>query len=147
MSSDDRIVHAHLPDLLCPTCFRSDRSSSCIPHCLCCCVSRASRGVPRLKCVEQLTVEEGRALVPLLQAFPAYAPYALVRASIQHSTVEEAQDQLNTAWLQGEAVWATCMQPLRTVLGSLRRKLHTCHIDFVAVQRRGYLLKQWKEQR
>ncbi len=55
------------------------------------------QGESRLLSVEQLTLEEGQVLVPLLQVFPAYAPYALVLASIQHRTAEEAQDWLNTA--------------------------------------------------
>jgi hypothetical protein len=101
---------------------------------------------PRLLSVEQLTPEEGQALVPLLQAFPASASYALVLASIEERAVEEAQDRLNTAWLQGEAAWTASLQPLRTVGGKLHHKLHACGMDIVAVQRRGSLLKQWKEQ-
>jgi len=104
------------------------------------------QGEPRLLSVQSLTLEEERALVPLLQAFPASAPDALVLASIQHSTAEEAQDQLNTAWLQGEAAWTASLHPLRTVEGNLRHKLDDTGMDIVAIQRRGYLLKQWKKQ-
>ena len=142
MSGEGMIIHAHLPGLLSVGQVLVLHSSLSLLLCLMC-----EQGVLRLQCVEPLTVEEGRALVPLPQAFPAYASYALVRASIQYSTIEEAHDQLNTAWLQGEVAWVAFMQPLRTVLGNFRRKLHACHIDIVAVQRRGYLLKHWKEQR
>jgi DNA topoisomerase VI subunit B len=60
------------------------------------------QGQPRILNVQQLTSGEAQALVPLLQSFPAYAPYALVLASIEESSIEKAQERLNTAWLQGE---------------------------------------------
>ncbi|HLJ35770.1 MAG TPA: hypothetical protein VKU38_19090 [Ktedonobacteraceae bacterium] len=36
------------------------------------------QGQPRILNVQQLTSGEVRALVPLLQSFPAYTPYAIV---------------------------------------------------------------------
>ena len=136
---DDSIVYAHLPGLLPAGQVLALHRSLHLLLCL-----RCERGEPRLQCIVPLTLEEERTLVPLLQAFPTYAPYALVLKSIENSTIEEAQERLNTAWLQGEAAWAAFLQPMRTVLKGLRVKLHACSVETVAVQRTGYLLKQWK---
>lgn len=136
---NEDILHISLPCVL----STEKRLALHYPLCLLLCLI-CEQGQPRILNVQLLTPEEARTLVPLLQSFPAYAPYALVLASVEKSNVEEAQKQLNTAWLQGEEAWAVFLQPLRTVLGGLRQKLHSCDIDLVAVQRRGYLLKQWK---
>ena len=131
----ERIVSGHLPGLLPPgevLVLQISLGLLCL---------RCEQGELRLMSVQPQTLEER----PLLQAFPASATDALVLASIQHVTAEGARNWLSIAWLQGEAAWTASLQPLRTVLGSLRHKLHACRIALVAVQRRGSLLKQWKE--
>ena len=135
---NENILHISLPGTL------SAEQRLALHHPLCLLLWLiCEKGQPRILFVQQLTSGEARALVPLLRSFPAYAPYALVLASIEESSVEEAQEQLNTAWLQGEEAWTLFLQPLRTLLAGLRQKLHRCSTDLVAVQRRGYLLKQW----
>jgi hypothetical protein len=47
-------------------------------------------GEPLLQCVEQLTSEEARVLVPLRQSSLSYAPYALVLSHLVAMSVEEA---------------------------------------------------------
>lgn len=83
-------------------------------------------------------LKEARALIPLLQTYPDYAPSALVRAAAEGIPVAEAQQQ-------GEQVWATFMQPLRSMLSGLRRTLHRCDLAMVAVLQKGYLLRRWKQ--
>ena len=135
----EAILHVRLPGLL-PTgrVLALHRSLSLLV-CLAC-----EQGEPSLQYVEQLTPEEVRALVPLLQSSPAYAPYALVRAYIEGIPVAEAQKQVHVAQRQGEQAWATFLQPLRSLLGSLRRTLHRCDLDIVAVLQKGYLLRRWQ---
>lgn len=103
-SSDDVIVHAHLPGLLAVAHVLVLHRSPGLLLCLIC-----EQGEPRLLSVQPLTLEEERHKRPLLQAFPACVPDALVLASIQRSTAEEAQDLLNTAWLQGETTWTASL--------------------------------------
>jgi hypothetical protein len=137
---DDAILHIHLPGLLLPGRVLALHRSLSLLLCLAC-----EQGEPTLRCIEPLTPEEARALIPLLQSYPVYTPYALVRAGVEGIPVAEAQEQVHVAQSQGEPVWAAFMQPLRSLLGGLRRTLHRCDLDIVAVWHKGYLLRRWKE--
>lgn len=136
---DDAILHVYLPGLLPPGRVLALHRSLSLLVCL-----RCEQGEPLLQCVAQLTLEEARALIPLLQTYPAYAPYALVRACMEGIPAAEAQEQVHVAQSQGEQVWVAFMQPVRSLLGGLRRTLHSCDLDIVAVLQKGYLLRRWK---
>ena len=101
------------------------------------------QGEPQLQCLAHLTPEEMRVLLPLLQAFPAYAPYAAVLASLDALPLEEAHRRVDRARMQTEARWTALLHPLRAVLSGLRPKVHPCGLEIVAVWRRGYLLTRW----
>jgi hypothetical protein len=135
----EAIVHVRLPGLLPMGRVLALHRSLSVLVCLGC-----EQGEPSLQCVAQLTPEEAQALIPLLQSYPAYAPYALVRASIEGIAVAEAQKQVHVALSQGEPAWTAFMQPVRSLLGGLRRTLHLCDLDIVAVLQKGYLLRRWK---
>jgi len=134
------ILHARLPGLLPPGRVLALHRPLSFLLCLAC-----EQGEPMLQCVEPLTPEEARVLIPLLQSYPAYAPYALVWAYMEGIPVAEAQEQVDVAWSEGEQVWATFMQPVRSLLGGLRCTLHRCYLDIVAVLQKGYLLRRWKQ--
>jgi len=136
---DEAILHVRLPGLLPAGRVLALHRSSSLLVCLGC-----EQGEPSLLCVAQLTSEEVRALVPLLQSYPAYAPYALVQASVEGIPVAEAQEQVDVAQSEGEPAWTAFMQPVRSLLGGLRRTLHWCDLDIVAVLHKGYLLRRWK---
>lgn len=92
-----------------------------------------------------MTPEETRTLLPLLLASPSYASYAFVLSHLATISVEEAQQQVEAAFSQGEKAWNAFIQLVRTVLRGLRLKLHGCGLDIVAVQHSGYLLRAWKK--
>ena len=134
------ILQVRLPGLLPPGRVLAFHQTLSVLLCLAC-----EQGEPMLQCVEPLTPEEARVLIPLLQSYPAYAPSALVWACMEGIAVAEAQEQVHLARGQGEQVWAEFLQPLRSLLGGLRRTLHRCDLDIVAVLQKGYLLRRWKE--
>ena len=101
------------------------------------------QGEPYLRCIAHLTEEEMRVLLPLLQTFPAYAPYAAVLASLEAISLEEAHQRVDRARMQTEERWTTLLHPLRAVVSGLRPKVHPCGLEIVAVWRRGYLLTRW----
>jgi hypothetical protein len=136
----EAILHVRLPGLLPTGRVLALHRSLSVLVCLAC-----EQGEPLLQCVEQLTLEEARALIPLLQSYPAYAPYALVWSYMEGIPVAEAQEQVHVALSQGEQAWAAFMQPVRSLLGDLRRTLHRCDLDIVAVLQKGYLLRRWTE--
>src|SRR5579872_4157058 len=136
---DDDIVHVRLPGLLPAGRVLALHRSLSLLLCLAC-----EQGEPLLQCVMQLTPEEVRALIPLLQSYPAYVPYALVWAGVEGIPVAEAQEQVHAAQSQGEQAWAAFIQPVRSLLGGLRRTLHLCDLDIVAVLQKGYLLRRWQ---
>jgi hypothetical protein len=135
----EAILHARLPGLLSTGRVLALHRSLSLLVCLGC-----EQGEPLLQCVAPLTLEEARALLPLLQSYPAYAPYALVWAGMEGIPVAEAQEQVHVAQSQGEPVWTAFMQPVRILLSGLRRTLHRCDLDIVAVLQKGYLLRRWK---
>ena len=137
---DDAILHVRLPSLLPTGRVLALHQTLSVLLCLAC-----EQGEPHLQCVAPLTPQEARALVPLLLSYPAYAPYALVRACMEGISVEEVQEQVHLARSQGEQRWVAFMQPVRSLLSGLRRTLHRCDLDIVAVLQKGYLLRHWKE--
>lgn len=86
----EAILHVRLPGLLPPGRVLALHRSLSVLVCLGC-----EQGEPSLLCVAQLTPEEARTLVPLLQSYPAYAPYALAQACIEGIPVAEAQEQVH----------------------------------------------------
>ncbi|HVB23438.1 MAG TPA: hypothetical protein VNG51_15975 [Ktedonobacteraceae bacterium] len=138
---DAAILHVRLPGLLPMGRVLALHQTLSVLLCLAC---ECEQGEPLLQCVELLTPKEARALVPLLQSYPAYAPYALVWAGMEGIPVAEAQAQVHVAQSQGEQSWVAFIQPVRSLLSGLRRTLHRCDLDIVAVLQKGYLLKHWK---
>lgn len=88
----------------------------------------------------QLTDNEMRVIMPILEFFPHYCPYEVLLSSLASTPVtstsinrwrqrlEEAQNQKN---------WHQELRPLRRTLSSLRSKLHLFNLEIPTVRERG----------
>jgi hypothetical protein len=99
---------------------------------------------PRLLGQEQLSANEMRVLIPLLDHYPDYCPYEAVWASFYTGqTTTEAIDRarLRLQEAQFANVWDHEVKPIRNILSRVRFKLRSFSIDIRSIMETGYLLK------
>ncbi len=99
---------------------------------------------PTLLGEQSFTRREASLLLPLLHAYPAYCPYAVLHAHLTHTIVTtqdiaHSQQRLTSVMRAGYS--ETEMRPIRNVLSRVRMKmLAAFHIDIVTIQQVGPLL-------
>lgn len=99
--------------------------------------------LPRLLLQQQFSTSELSLLLPLLEQFPHFCPYAVMFASFYNGTINEAtiaaaQRRLNDAMDDG--VWDVQLRPIRNVLSRIRFKLRGFDLDIVSILETGYIL-------
>lgn len=98
---------------------------------------------PRLVLDEQLSANEVRILLPLLESFPHYSPYEVLLSSLESESVTGAglarcRQRLQEAQTLG--TWPQELRPLRRALSSLRQKLHPFALEISTIREQGYSL-------
>jgi hypothetical protein len=88
----------------------------------------------------QLSANELRVILPILEAFPHYSPYEVLLAHLSSDNVSATsiarwQQQLLEARHQGS--WRHELRPLRRALSSLRSKLHSLDLEITNIRERG----------
>ena len=89
---------------------------------------------------QQLTDNEMRVIMPILEFFPHYCPYEVLLSSITSTTVTSTsitrwRQRLEEA--QNRGTWQQELRPLRRALSSLRGKLHLFGLEIPTVRERG----------
>ncbi len=89
---------------------------------------------------QQLSVNEMRVIVPILEAFPHCCPYAMLLSNISSNTVNAAaitrcRQRLHDAMECG--TWQQELRPIRRALSSLRNKLYDFNLEISTVRERG----------
>lgn len=97
-------------------------------------------GRPHLVAQQQLTGNEWRVLMMLIDAYPRYASYAQLLSQVTTCSVVECQVRLKEAWLHGNDAVKRELRPLRDALSSMHPKLGPLSLTVASVQRLGYLL-------
>jgi len=98
---------------------------------------------PRLLIQQQFTASELSLLLPLLDQFPHYCPYAVMFASFYNGALTEANIERCRIQLE-EALEAGCwdqqLRPVRNVLSRIRFKLRGFGLDIMSILETGYIL-------
>ena len=95
---------------------------------------------PTLLMEQQLSVNEMRVIVPLLESYPHYCPYEVLLAHISSNTVTPASIELCRQRLQealSRGTWQQELRSIRRALSSLRNKLHRFNLGISNVRERG----------
>jgi hypothetical protein len=129
---DTRISHLSLPGLLSP-------SRTLALNLEARTLSLLTEG-PTLLMEQQLSVNELRVIVPLLESYPYYCPYEVLLAHISSPTItpasiERCRQRLQEALSSG--IWQQELRPIRRALSSLRNKLHHFDLGISNVRERG----------
>ncbi len=95
---------------------------------------------PRLVLDEQLSANEMRILLPMLEAFPHYSPYEVLLSSLESESVTVAgiarcRQRLQEAQTLG--TWPQELRPLRRALSSLRQKLYPFALEISTIREQG----------
>ena len=89
---------------------------------------------------QQLSVNEMRVFVPILEAFPHCCPYEVLLANLALNTVSSVAVTRSRQRLQ-EAMelgtWQQELRPIRRALSSLRSKLYSLDLEISTVRERG----------
>ncbi len=87
---------------------------------------------------EVLTELEMYVLVELLEAYPHYCPYEVLRAAITDEVLSHARTTVDRAVEQ--KTLDRSMKPVRNILSRCRAKLHGFGIDIRSIHAEGYIL-------
>ena len=87
---------------------------------------------------EVLTELEMYVLLALLEAYPQYCPYEVLRAAITDEMVSQARTTVHRA-IERKTLDRS-MKPIRNILSRCRAKLHTFGIDIRSIHAEGYIL-------
>ncbi len=87
---------------------------------------------------EVLTELEMYVLVELLEAYPHYCPYEVLRAAITDEILSQARTTVHRAVEQKTLDHS--MKPIRNILSRCRAKLHTFGIEIRSIHAEGYIL-------
>ncbi len=89
---------------------------------------------------QQLSVNEMRVFIPILEAFPHCCPYEILLANLALNTVSSVAVTRSRQRLQ-EAMelgtWQQELRPIRRALSSLRNKLYSLDLEISTVRERG----------
>jgi hypothetical protein len=102
-------------------------------------ISLLSHG-PTLIVEQQLSANEMRLLVPILEFYPHYCPYEVLLTHITTNTItatsiSRSRQRLQQAQACGQ--WQQELRPVRRALSSLRCKLHRLDLGISNVRERG----------
>jgi DNA-binding winged helix-turn-helix (wHTH) protein len=101
-------------------------------------LTQLSADVHGLVAQEVLTELEMYALVALLEAYPQYCPYEVLRAAITDEVLRHARATVHRA--VEHKTLDRSMKSIRNILSRYRAKLHSFGIDVHSIHAEGYLL-------
>jgi DNA-binding winged helix-turn-helix (wHTH) protein len=101
-------------------------------------LTQLSAEVHGLVAQEVLTELEMYVLLALLEAYPHYCPYEVLRAAITDEVVSQARTTVQRAVEQKTLDHS--MRPIRNILSRCRAKLQVFSIDIRSIHAEGYLL-------
>jgi hypothetical protein len=87
---------------------------------------------------EMLTELEMYVLIALLDSYPQYCPYEVLRAAITDEVVSHARITVHEAVEQ--RTLNRSMKPIRNILSRCRAKLQAFGIDIRSIHAEGYIL-------
>ena len=87
---------------------------------------------------EVLTELEMYVVLALLEAYPHYCPYEVLRAAITDEVLSRARTSVHRA--VEHKTLNRSMKPIRNILSRCRAKLHTFGIDVRSIHAEGYIL-------
>ena len=102
-------------------------------------ISLLSEG-PTLIVEQQLSANEMRLFVPILEYFPHYCPYEVLLSYLSAKVVTEASIERCRQRLQEAQAcggWQQELRPVRRALSSLRNKLYRLNLGISNVRERG----------
>jgi DNA-binding winged helix-turn-helix (wHTH) protein len=101
-------------------------------------LTQLSADVHGLVAQEVLTELEMYALVALLEAYPHYCPYEVLRAAITDEVLRHARTTVHRA--VEHKTLDRSMKPIRNILSRCRAKLHSFGIDIRSIHAEGYII-------
>jgi DNA-binding winged helix-turn-helix (wHTH) protein len=101
-------------------------------------LTQLSADVHGLVAQEVLTELEMYVLVALLEAYPHYCPYEVLRAAITDEVITHARATVHRA--VEHRTLDRSMKPIRNILSRCRAKLHTFGMDIHSIHAEGYIL-------
>src|SRR6266446_4555657 len=101
-------------------------------------LTQLSAEVHGLVAQEVVTELEMYVLVALLEAYPHYCPYGVLRAAITDEAISHARTTVYRA--AERRTLDRAMKPVRNILSRCRAKLHTFGIDIRSLHGEGYIL-------
>jgi DNA-binding winged helix-turn-helix (wHTH) protein len=101
-------------------------------------LTQLSAEVHGLVAQEVVTELEMYVLVALLESYPHYCPYGVLRAAITDEVLSAARSSVQEA--VEHRTLDRSMKPIRNILSRCRAKLHTFGIDIRSIHAEGYLL-------
>jgi len=101
-------------------------------------LTELSAGVHGLVAQEVVTELEMYVLLALLEAYPQYCPYEVLRAAITDEALSRARTSVHRA-IEHKTLDRS-MKPIRNILSRCRAKLHTFGIDVRSIHAEGYIL-------
>ena len=101
-------------------------------------LTELSAGVHGLVAQEVVTELEMYVLLALLESYPQYCPYEVLRAAITDEVLSRARTSVHRA-IEHKTLDRS-MKPIRNILSRCRAKLHTFGIDVRSIHAEGYIL-------
>jgi DNA-binding winged helix-turn-helix (wHTH) protein len=105
-------------------------------------LTQLSAEVHGLVAQEVLTELETYVLIALLDSYPQYCPYEVLRAAITDEVVSHARITVHRA--VEHKTLNRSMKPIRNILSRTRAKLHVFGIDIRSIHAEGYILTALK---
>ena len=105
-------------------------------------LTQLSAEVHGLVAQEVLTELEMYVLIALLESYPQYSPYEVLRAAITDEVVSHARVTVHRA--VEHKTLNRSMKPIRNILSRCRAKLHAFGIDIRSIHAEGYILTALK---
>jgi DNA-binding winged helix-turn-helix (wHTH) protein len=105
-------------------------------------LTQLSGEVHGLVAQEVLTELEMYVLIALLESYPQYCPYEVLRAAITDEVVSHARITVHRA--VEHKTLNRSMKPIRNILSRCRAKLHAFGIDIRSIHAEGYILTPLK---
>ena len=101
-------------------------------------LTELSAGVHGLVAQEVVTELEMYVLLALLEAYPQYCPYEVLRTAITDEVLSRARTTVHRA--VEHKTLNRSMKPIRNILSRCRAKLHAFGIDVRSIHAEGYIL-------